>query len=212
MYLELCKYNTLVPEKLESTLNEIYSSIDMDFSGIAIPLFILRRIYQDISSVDDYTIAVPIDYPLGMSDEKVRAHESIRAMKSNANRIDITVNPYLIENERYSEIQKEFSSMIRICEDYAAIPRPIINFDFFDLKKSILCCRALEDAGISCIISCSGLRNVDISDSIMFCRSIEEKTNLSTICSGSAWLEKHHKAVIGADTYGFRVYSIKSLF
>lgn len=212
MYLELCKYNTLVPQDLESTIEEIYSSIDMDFLGVALPLFILKRIYQEISSIDNYVISVPIDYPLGMSDEKVRSHQCVRAMRCNANRLDITVNPYLVENEKYPAIQKEFSTIVKLCDEYNAVARAIINFDFFDLKKAILCCRALEQAGVEYVISCSGLRNVDISDSIMFCKSIEEKTSLLTICSGSAWLEKHHNAVIGADIHGFRVYSIKSLF
>lgn len=212
MYLEYCCYNKILVGKIETETQEIFKSIGLNFSGVCLPLRLLREIHRDLVSLENFTIACPIDYPLGIGDRKVREHEAIVALKGGANKLDLVMNPYLAKKEKHKLIKKDILPIINISENHNAETRLIINYNLYDLDTAIQISEEARDAGIGTIIPSSGFSNDDIFDNLLFCNTIEEKLGVNAVCSGGMWLKKHYDAATKSKIFGLRLYSLYNQF
>ena len=210
MHLEYCCYNKNPIEDVRTEITNVFDAIGLGFSGVALPLYILRQISHELSDIP-LTISCPIDYPLGCGDRKVRQHESLVAVKSGATAIDLVMSPYLLSKGVLETIKKDVSPILGMCEAYKATLRVILNYDLCETKEEAFeGVKMLREIGAEIIIPSSGFRNDDIFDNILFCRLIEKELGATAICSGRMWLEKHYKSVINSGISGLRVYSLKN--
>jgi deoxyribose-phosphate aldolase len=212
MHLEYCCYNKRLVGKTETETLEIFKSIGLNFSGVCLPLCLLREIHRDLVYLENFTIACPIDYPLGIGDRKVRQHEALVALKGGANTLDLVMNPYLAKKEKHKLIKKDILPIIDISKSRNAQTRLIINYDLYDLQDAMQIAETARDAGIDTIIPSGGFRNDDIFDNLLFCNSVEEKLGVNAICSGGMWLKKHYDAAIKSKIFGLRIYSLHNQF
>jgi deoxyribose-phosphate aldolase len=211
MLLEYCCYNKNLIEDVDSELMNIFKAVGMGFLGIAVPFHILRQISQDLMVIPDISIACPIDYPLGAGDKKVRQHESIVALKSGANSLDVTMNPYLFKKNSKGAIYKDINPIATICSEHGAELRVIINYELYDTQDAIEVCGILADVGVDAIIPSAGFSNDDIFDNIMFCKILEEDLGIPSICTGRMWLDKHYKAALNSQISAIRAYCLSNI-
>jgi deoxyribose-phosphate aldolase len=211
MFFEYCCYNKNLIEDVDAELMNIFKAIGSGFIGVAVPFHILRQVSQEILLVPEISVACPIDYPLGAGDKKVRQHESIVALKSGANCIDLSMSPYLFKKKSKAAIAKDIIPIYNICVDYNAELRVIINYELYDQKEAVDVCKILKDLGVDAIIPSSGFSNDNIFDNIMFCNALEKEVGISAVCTGRMWLDKHYKAALSSEISCLRAYSLPNI-
>jgi len=207
MYLEYCAYNKSFIEDVDVQSQKLFRAVDLKFDGLAIPLYLLREVKTYFSDLD-ITIATPVDYPNGTSDKKVRQHETVVSLQSGANAIDLVANPYLIKTNKYSALEKETETHLRICEDYNADLRIILNYDLHNGKQIARVSDVLKNAGVDFIIPSAGFQRDDIYNNLLMSTTIEKHSNINVIASGQIWLEKQYMVAIQTKIFGLRLYSL----
>ena len=210
MHLEFCNYNKPYFDDLDEQRREIFDAIQAGFSGVCLPLYLLRDIREYISGID-MSFACPVDFPNGTGDKKLREHETLSCLKSQANTIDLVLNPFLIKERKYDKIVKEISTHKRMCNDYDATLRIIIHHNLYIMREAIAIARLVEDTGCRYIIPSSGYHNDDIYDNLMIANAIEQKTRVKVISNGYIWLKKQYVTAINSKIFGLRLYSLNLL-
>lgn len=207
MYLEYCMYDKAFVEDLELQTRKLFRAVDLKLGGVALPLYIFREMKRYISDLD-ISIAVSVDYPTGTSDRRVRLHESLVALKEGANTIDVVVCPYLVRKNKYNKIREDLRSHLRICDDYGATLRAVLNYDLHQTKQILHVAEAVEDAGVEYLIPSNGFHRDDIYNNILISNTIESYTNVNVISSGHIWLEEQYLSAISSKIFGLRLYSL----
>jgi deoxyribose-phosphate aldolase len=207
VYLEYCNYNRAFIENKDEYIGEIYSAISLGFSGLSIPLHILRELNRELRGIP-INVSTDIDYPTGTSDAKVRLHESLTSLRAGAKSVDLVLNPFLSNNEEYYKILKELETHCRACDDYGAKLRAILHHNLYDLTRCVSLARVVEDSGCEYIIPSSGFHNDDIYDNLLTSKTIESKTDIKVISNGYIWLKKQYEAAINSNIFGLRLYSL----
>ena len=207
MYLEFCNYNSSHYKNTESQTRDIFDAVSIGFHAVGIPQYLLKQVCTFLSATT-VDVAVPIDFPTGTSDKKVREHEVLVCLKRGADFIDVPINPYLIKDRKYDSIEKEIKTFSRMCADYGSELRIMLQHNLYPMSESMAIARLAQDLGVNYILPASGFHNDDIYDNLLLCSNIEQKTNINTICNGHIWLEKQYNSVIRANIFGLRVYSL----
>ena len=210
MYLEFCNYNNSHFDGLETQTRQVFDAVSVGFSAVAVPTYLLKEIatYFSRTTID---VATVIDFPNGTSDKKIRQHEVLVSLRAGADFVDIPINPYLVRDRKYSRIESEIKTFLRMCEDYGALPRMIMQHNLHSMKESLALARFMQDLGVSHILPASGFHNDDMYDNLVLCSSIEEKTNIKSIFNGHIWLESQYNNVIKSNIFGLRLYSFNLL-
>lgn len=207
MYLEYCMYDKAFVEDFELQTRKLFRAVDLKFNGVALPLYAFREMKRYIWDLDLST-AVSIDYPTGTSDRRVRLHESLVALKEGANTIDVVICPYLIRKNKYNKIKEDLTSHLRMCDDYGATLRAVLNYDLHRTKQILNVAEAVEDAGVDYLIPSNGFHRDDIYNNILISNTIENYTNINVVSSGHIWLEEQYQAAISSNIFGLRLYSL----
>jgi deoxyribose-phosphate aldolase len=207
MYLEFCNYNNSHFQNIKKQTEDVFDAVSLGFLGVAIPQYLLKDIatYLSNTTID---VCTAIDFPSGTSDRKIRQHELIVCLRSGVDFIDVPINPYLIKDRKYDKIEDELKTFSRICNDYGADFRVMLQHSLYPMAESIALALLMEDCGVSYCLPASGFHNDDVYDNLLICSAIEEKTSIKTICNGHIWLEKQYNSVIRRDIFGLRVYSL----
>jgi len=210
MYLEFCNYNNSHFDGLEHQTRQVFDAVSVGFSGIAVPTYLLKEVatYFSGTTID---VATVIDFPNGTSDKKIRQHELLVALRAAADFIDIPINPYLVRDKKYSKIESEIKTFMRMCQDYGAEPRMIMQHSLHTLKESLALARFMQDLEVPYILPSSGFHNDDMYDNLVLCSAIEEKTDIKTIFNGHIWLESQYNQTIQSNIFGLRLYSFNLL-
>ena len=210
MYLEFCNYNNSHFDNLESQTRQVFDAVSVGFSGVAVPVYLLKEVatYFSKTIID---VATVVDFPNGTSDKKIRQHEALVALKVGADFIDVPINPYLVRDKKYSKIESEIKTFMRMCKDYGAEPRMMMQHNLHSLKESLALARFMQDIGVPYILPASGFHNDDMYDNLVLCSAIEEKTDIKTIFNGHIWLENQYNQAIRSNIFGLRLYSFNLL-
>lgn len=211
MYLEYCCYNTIPTNSVEEEIKSVFNAMASEISGLCLPLYIIRQISSELSLLPSLLLSCPIDYPFGIGDRKVRQHETLAALKSGVNTVDLVMNPFLFKTKSQSSIKKDITPILKVLKEYDADLRIILNYDLYDPEELMDVVKILEEVGVNMIIPSSGFRNDDIFDNLLFCDKVEKETSIKTVCSGRMWLKKHYRAVINSGLFGLRAYSLTNL-
>ncbi len=210
MHLEFCNYNRPYFDDLDKQRRQVFDAIQQDYHTVCLPLYLLRDIREYISGIDT-SFACAIDFPNGTGDKKLREHETLSCLKSQANVIDLVLNPFLIKERKYNKIFSEISTHKRICDDYGATLRIIMHYSLYTPRDCVAISRLIQDTGCKYIIPSSGYHNDDIYDNLLISHTIEEKTNINVISNGYIWLKKQYISAINSKIFGLRLYSLNLL-
>lgn len=208
MYLDFCTYNRTSNKSIDAELEDIFLAIHLGFDNVSVPIRILREI-KSLLKGTKITIASPVDYPFGDSEKTPRSHQTLRALKAGASIIDLVGNNYYIYNKSYKKFSEEIKEHLKICLDYGAELRVLLDSSKYEPSRMISLSKTLEDSGIEYVIPSTGFYRDDIYDNIITAMSIESKTNIKSIVSGHMWLSKHYDTAVGGKFFGLRAYSLE---
>ena len=209
MYREYCNYNQSLIN-LKTELPKLFRIVDSNcVNGVAIPLYFLKEISSYLPP--GLTIASPVGYPFGTTDHKIKQHEALGAIRGGANTLDLVFNPFFLREKKYKQFFDEVKTHKKICEEYGATLRLVVDHNTIGLNTTIKLSKLLDTLQIEFLIPSISYHHDDLYDNILLCHFIEEETKISTITSGYTWLPKHYKAIMETDIYGARFFSDKFL-
>lgn len=147
-----------------------------------------------------------IDYPYGLSDTKIRQHQTLSIIRRGAKAIDLIVNPvYLINNKRHALIDDIEANRI-ICSENGVIFRVMLEYRHFEEEvyyDMIKLCRMLK---IQYIFPSSGHFIDDYMDNLITCKIIKSQyPNAKLITNGNIWQREHYELIERSDVYGMRI-------
>lgn len=204
MYLEYCNYDRSDISIFQDEVNAIYDLIEYGVDGLSLDLLFLRKMSTFLPS-HKITIASCVDYPYGSADYKVREHQSLSLLKSGANTIDLMTRRLDSDMIDYDALKKEVLAILRMCKDYSANLRLILNSKHCEISEVVEICQYLSFIGIDTVIP--GHNCEDFVDKLILCHIIEESTGMRCINNGYITTQDHMNQFKDSDVYGLRMYN-----
>jgi deoxyribose-phosphate aldolase len=183
---------------LEGLNNFISLSNTYGVDNICLPSYFLKYV-----EVKDISIAAQIDFPYGLSANKTRAFETLYSISAGANFIDLTINPFLVENKMYSQIREEIKFLHNLCEDKRKELRAVIEYRLCETHL-VDVCEVLCEAGINTVISSTGTMSDDPYDNLLMTNIIRENTPLNVIVTNVARSKEIYNMFKEELVYGLR--------
>jgi deoxyribose-phosphate aldolase len=195
----------LVKDKSIS-LKDLNSFISMantyGVDNICLPSYFIK--YVEIEGV---SIAAQIDFPYGLSSTKTRAFETLYSISAGSNFIDLTINPFLVENKMFGQIRDEIKHLSALCKDKRKEIRPIIEYRLCE-DSVVGLCEIFCDVGVNTIISSTGTMVDDPSDNLLIANIIKENTPLNVIINNVSRSQQIYNMFKSEMIYGLRSSSI----
>jgi hypothetical protein len=202
MFLEYCIYNKIL-DNYDEEIKGVFDAIQSgQINGLALPIEILKRYREFIP--EDIKLSTGIDYPLGLSSQKVKEFAVLNAIKSGANAIDFIPNQYNLKY-RFKELIKELETVVNICKDNNTEFRVFLDYNYISSLETIA--RLYSNCGIEIALPTIGYHHDDFYDNIIHAKNIEEKTNLKIIFNGYVWTKDQLEFVKSTQVYGIRLYN-----
>lgn len=205
MYFEYCVYNRII-EDYDKELSKLFKAIDNGVNGIAAPVYLIKQIQEYLPR--EFSLAVPIDFPLGYNSSTIRKQMALEALQSGANALDYVPNHYFYKN-KFTELADEIKTMLRLCEEHSATLR--VFLDYHRCPNLINMSKIYEKMGVDFVMPTLGYHHDDFSDNIINARLIEKKTNLKVIFNGYVWSNEQIDILSKTEVFGYRFYNLKYL-
>jgi len=201
--LDLCKYH-----KEEEFVDSLFAGLDHDVDAFVVPNHYISKA-QDLLPPDTL-IACPIDVPHGTADSKVRQHAIIIAVKKGARAVDLCISPIHVANKNEDKLEDDLRTQIRICSDYGAILRVVLEYRSYDYRTIKLVLGILNACGIEYAIPSSGTILDDPYDNIIVCAAMAIDYNLKAIYNASLWLDEQYQLIQTNNIFGVRIRSMSA--
>lgn len=209
MYIDFAIIDT-APSDLEVKDNLKFVVEHNCVNSITVPYYFIKLVKPYLHNGLDFSCLV--DYPLGISDSKTRISACQEAVKAGFNSLDVCIPQNLIANRKYDKIREDIKSTLDCVDPQHTNLRYILEYRKFDhtcLKKI---CEIFETMGIKYVFPSSGYFLDDISDNILACAFLYKNSkDLSIICTGNAWTNKHFENIKKIGLFGLRITSIHAL-
>jgi hypothetical protein len=202
MFIEYCVYNKHLDDYDEEIKNIFDVIQNGKINGLALPIEILKR-YKEFFP-EGIMLSTAIDYPLGLSSQKVKEFAVINSIKSGANAIDFIPNQYNLKY-RFKDLIKELETIQNICSDNNVELRIFLDYHYISSIETIA--KLYNNCGIEIAFPTIGYHHDDFYDNIIHAKNLEEKTNLKIIFNGYIWTEDQMEFVKSNDIYGLRLYN-----
>lgn len=132
-----------------------------------------------------------IDYPYGLSDKSVRMFESIKASQSKCKYINLSVNSSILKSGEWKHINKEISSIRKICNNTDMILRVMIEYHPYTVKQFAEVCKRFAGIGVDHVINSSGSSIDDPQDNILYAAYAAKKSKIDVIPCRYHFLDDH---------------------
>lgn len=155
-----------------------------------------------------------LDYPLGLSDLKLRAKILSSIVDSyDIDIVSIVLPTHYLVNRKYDKIREEIKQSIDIAKtiDPNMGIRYILEYRRFDHSILAKICDILIQNNIYEIYPSTGLFIDDINDNIIASMFLTKKTGIKCILTGKVWTEKQAKAIIDSGSYGVSLNTIHGI-
>ena len=103
----------------------------------------------------DLTITTVIGFPNGYTFTETKVQESLQALASGANELDMVINLTDVKNGDWNKIAAEIRA-IRHCSDEPFVLKVIIECCFLNKEEKIALCKIITDEGANCIKTSTG--------------------------------------------------------
>lgn len=208
MHVELCTYNKGNVDTVDNCTREIFKAISLNFNCICVDLHLLRRIKPYLVETKIQK-AVPIDYPLGLSDAKNRYKETATCVREEVDFVDVVLNPHMLKEKQYRKLTLDLKDHIRECSHSGTKVRAVIGYGEHNVRAFGDIARIVEDSGCEFILPSPGYHSEDIGESLAISKSIEKNSGVQTIATGHIWLKKQYQIAKKAKIFGLRMYSTR---
>lgn len=199
----IIKDKNISEEDVTNSLH-IISKIDV----LCIPSTFLK-IFSNLSNI--VNLAALIDYPNGLSDTRIRIHETIYAARTGVKYVDIVVNNSLISSDKIGDIIEDMNTCCRAAKDSNVEVRAILEYTLFPIDQILELSMALStNTCISAIITSTGAMPQEPHDDIIICNKLLKNTFVDVI-SCSCWTKKYIDLLKSINISGIRFLSTQSL-
>lgn len=184
--------------------NIITASVDV----VCIPSVFLKK-FTEYSNI--ITLSALIDYPYGLSDTRIRTHETIYAVRSGAKIVDFVINNSLITDNQIGDIIDDIRICSKSIKNKNVKTRIIFEYTMFpistilDVSKEII-----ENTNISGIITSTGTMPQEPNDDVILCHKLIKETFVDVV-SCSCWDVRYINFLKSINISGIRFLSINSL-
>ena len=153
-------------------------------------------------------LSCPIDFPYGLSETKVRQHETLSAIKRGATAIDLILNPVYLLNDKAEKLIKDIRANKAICSDNDVIFRVMLDYHSFTQEiysQMIFICKNLR---LPYIFPSTGHFSDDYMDNLIVSKLIQAQyPSAKVITNGNIWKKEHYDTVSKSGLHGVRLRS-----
>lgn len=155
-----------------------------------------------------------LDYPLGLSDIKLR-NKILSSIIENydIDILSIVLPSYYLVNRKYDKIRDEIKQNIDITKSVNPNLqiRYMLEYRRFDHSILAKICDILIHNHIYEIYPSTGLFLDDINDNIIASVFLTKKTGIKCILTGKVWTAKHAKSIIDSGSYGVSLNTLHGI-
>lgn len=161
----------------------------------------------------DTLLTCPIDFPSGIIDLKNRQQEILSAIKNGASKVDVVIPTCLIINRKYDKLREDIKSNYDICLSNNIKIHYMLEYRLFDHNILTKVCEILLGLGVSMIYPSTGHMLDDLSDNLIACAYLTQKTGIKTIANGNIWRQQQVQLLCNVNTpiKGVRCHNLRSL-
>jgi deoxyribose-phosphate aldolase len=207
MYIEYACYDpTITDEDFKKTLSTLIEKYNIkNIATFHTNIITIKSLKKNID------ISCPIDYPYGILDSKTRIFAISQAIKAGASTIDLVAPAKYISNRKYDKLRDDIKTSLELCEQENIKLRYILEYRTFNHETLSKVCQILKSFNINEVLPSTGQFIDDIYDNIIAAKYLTMKSNISVICNGNIWIQKHIDTLKNANIYGVRVQNLASL-
>jgi len=198
------------------TIKNITDAIKNGITNIVVLPYSLTTLKTiDEIKEKNISIACPVDFPFGLSDQKSRSFSVSNLCKSYHNflkKIDLFIPTKIITNRKYDKLREDIKTNLEICNEFDIQLRYILEYRTYNHEVLAKVCQIFMDYGINTVLPSSGTMIDDINDNLIACNFLNSKSKINTITTGNIYNEKQAANVIKmTDLYGIRLFNVHSL-
>lgn len=210
MKIEISLHN---PEVAEAEIKKcITDSINMgiDIHEISVLSYNLKATKRILKN-REICISTPIDFPLGVSDDKSRIVQCQNAINDGALKLDVVAPSSLIVNKKYDRIRQEVAAIKALCEKNNVEFTYMLEYRLFTHSCLQRICKLLKTIGVKTIYPSSGYLLDNVIDNTIAAMYLSQKTGIKTIINGDIWNIKQAEKIIKQQPYGIRLKTLNGI-
>ena len=137
-------------------------------------------------------LSSPIDFPFGISSDKIRREMIQYAIDSGVDSVEIVAPNRMLCNRNYTQIQNEIAGYFNICVENMVDISYTLEYRRFSFTALARIAKALHNNSIFKFYVSSGNKLDDIHDHIIAINVLQKEAPEATIpYNGNLWLKEH---------------------
>lgn len=188
----------------DQVIDVAFKTIEYGISGLNLSPNYLGIMSSMIPS--DIVLSSPVDFPYGLSDTKVRQHQTLSLIRRGANAIDLVVNPIYIINNKKEKLVNDIQAHQTICADHNITLRLMLEYRHFSNEVYSDLIKICKIRGIRYMFPSTGHFADDYMDNLVMGKFIKSQCpDINIITNGNIWKKEHYDTIVESDIYGMRV-------
>lgn len=155
---------------------------------------------------ENITLSCPIDYPYGLSDTKVRQHQTLSVIRRGATCVDLIVNPVYLINDKRQYLVDDIEANRTICYENNVQFRLVLEYRHFDKDtyyRLVNICKLMK---LLYFLPSTGHFVDDYNDNLITCKLIKtQHPKAKIITNGNIWTPEQLEIVEKSGLYGVRL-------
>ena len=154
----------------------------------------------------------PIDYPFGISCDKIRRDMIQLAIDSGVDGVEILAPNKLLCNRSYTQIQTEITNNFNLCVENMVDASYVLEYRRFSFTALARIAKTLSNNSINKFYVSSGNRLDDIHDHIIAIAVLQKESPDSIIpYNGNLWLKDHLDLIYESQIKSIRTRTLNAL-
>lgn len=208
MHIEYACHDHVLSE--EDVKNNISSVLKLGIKNISTFSYSIPHIRPLLT--EDINLSVPVDFPYGISDIKIRNFSINQLSKiENIKTIDIVAPAKILTNRKYDKFREDVKSNIEICNENNINLRYILEYRIFNHEILAKICQILHTFGVKEVFPSTGQMIDDINDNIIATKYLSSKSEIKVISNGNIWNSNQIDNIKNSSIYGIRFHHFSSL-
>ena len=154
----------------------------------------------------------PIDYPLGISSDKIRRDMIQFAIDSGVDGVEIVAPNKLLCNRSYTQIQSEITNNFNICVENMVDISYVLEYRRFSFTSLARIAKTLSNNSVNKFYVSSGNMIDDVHDHIIAVAVLQKESPDAIVpYNGNLWLKEHLDLIYESQIKSIRTRSLNAL-
>lgn len=177
---------------------------------VCVPTGILNSIPQEVK--DNCNLTAIVDFPLGLSDTRLRIHEIVLAARQKVRKVDLVINNHHVEFCDYSSIGKDLKACVNACRENGLELRPIIEHRLHHSTDVRRTCEVLiSNKYINQVVLGTGTVVDDPIDNLILAMELKKYLSVEVTACSPVLNQRHLDLYKDSGIDGLRLKSYKLL-